>query len=98
MSTNLKGRATAAFSIVAVNEDGTVTITVTANSTGDEWEFVTETVQGTVALGKLVAELGKVATPVTASERRLNEQVAMYVAAGLDEGEADELALQVNSL
>ena len=98
MSTNLKGRATASFDVSAFNEEGRVTITIIADSTGDEWEYVTETVQGTVALGKLVAELGKVATPITASERRLNEQVAMYVAAGLDESEAEELASQVNSL
>jgi len=98
MSTNLKGRATASFYVEAFNEEGRVTITIIADSTGDEWEYVTETVQGTVALGKLVAELGKVATPITASERRFTEQVALYVGAGLGKNEAHALAVQVNTI
>ena len=81
MSTNLKGRTTASFNVEATDEGGTVTITITDDSTGEEWRRV-----------------WKVATPITASERRLNEQVSMYVWAGLDEDAAIELASQVNSL
>ena len=98
MSTNLKGRATASFDVTATNEEGLLTVTVNADSTSDEWEYVSETVNGTVALGKLVAELGKVATPVTASDRRFTEQVALYVDAGLGDDEAYALAVQVNTI
>ncbi len=98
MGTNLKGRATASFYVEAFNEEGKVTITVIADSTGDDWKSVGETVQGTVALGKFVAELGKVATPITASERKFTEQVALYVEAGLDESAAEALAVEVNTI
>jgi hypothetical protein len=98
MSTNLKGRATALFDIYSTNRDGRLEIAITADSTSEEWGEVSDTANGTVALGKIVAEIGKFATPITASERRWNNQVAMYVAAGLGDDEAYALATQVNSL
>ena len=97
-NSNLKGRATAAFDVEATNEGGTLFITITADSTSEEWTTSSDTVQGTVALGRAVAELGKVATPITAADRRFESQVKMYVDAGLGVGVAVALARQVNSL
>jgi hypothetical protein len=98
MGTNLKGRATAEFDVFSTNRDGQLEITIMADSTSEEWNESSDTVHGTVALGRLVAEIGKVATPVTASERRFTEQVSLYVAAGLGEDEANALAEQVNTI
>lgn len=97
-NSNLKGRATAAFTITATNADGVVTMTVTAASTSDEWTTASDSVNGTVALGKAIAELGKVATPITASERKLSAQVALYLQAGMTEKQANKLAASVNNI
>ena len=98
MSTNLKGRATASFDVFSTNRDGQLEITITADSTSKEWVESSDAVHGTVALGRLVAEIGKAATPITASERKFTEQVALYVEAGLDEDAAEALAVQVNTI
>ena len=96
---NLKGRATAAFTVEYEVTDEVLTITVTADVEGHE-DYIGEiaTANGTVALGKQVAEFGKIATPVTASERKLAAQVEMYIDSGLTEAQAIVLAAQVNSL
>ena len=95
---NLKGRATAKFAVVSDVTDGVITITVTADATVEDTPTLNQSVNGTVALGKAVAELGKSATPITASERKLTDQLAMYADAGLSEAQAKALASKVNGL
>ena len=95
---NLKGRATATFYVTSVISDGVLTIETVSDATVDDYDTFTQEVRGTVALGKALAELGKDATPITASERRMTEQLAMYADAGLTEKQAKALASKVNSL
>ncbi len=97
-NTNLKGRATATFNVVSSITDGVLRIVVTADATEDDFKDYSQTANGTVALGKMVAEEGKAATPVTASERKLAAQVALYMESGLDLETATAIAAQVNSL
>ena len=97
-NSNLKGRATAAFTVASDVADGVVTIIVTADATSDDVAVFTQTVNGTVALGKAVAEVGKFATPITTSERKLASQLDMYAAAGLTKAQAQALATKVNNL
>ncbi len=95
---NLKGRATATFNVVSSITDGVLRIVVTADATEDDYDDYGQTVNGTVALGKMVAIEGRGATPITASERKLAAQVALYMEAGLDLETATATAAQVNSL
>ena len=95
---NLKGRATAAFTILTDIEDNVLRMVITADVVSEDSAVWETTANGTVALGKAVAELGKIATPITAAERKLEAQVSMYVNAGLSDDEALALATQVNSL
>ena len=97
-NSNLKGRATATFVVMSEVTNGVLSITVTADATTDDSAPFAQDVNGTVALGKAVAELGKSATPITASERRLSAQVEAYVDAGLSYEEAVELAEKINAI
>ena len=95
---NLKGRATATFDVVSSITDGVLRIVVTADATEEDFKEYGQTVNGTVALGKAIAEEGKAATPISASQRKLAVQVTLYMESGLDLDAAVALAGQVNSL
>ena len=97
-NSNLKGRATAVFTVESNITDGVLFVNVVADATDEDYEHTSQSVNGTVALGKAIAELGKAATPITASERKLTEQLAMYAEAGLTVKQAKALASKVNSL
>ena len=88
-----KGRPTADYNVDADIHEGTLTIVITADvdddvtfvdDDGGEGTAIVAMASGTVALGNLVADIGKVATPKTNAERKREANVALLVAAGLD--------------
>jgi len=86
-----KGRATATFNVFAHVEDEELVIMARVPYVG-EFEAQELNVNGTVALGKAVAELGKVAAPITARSRRVAEFTQELVDNGLDADTATTLA------
>lgn len=89
----MKGRPTAKFTVDReINDEGELTIVITTDTlaTDELGTFVTDTANGTVALGKVVAELAKVATPETAAERKRNENIRLLVNAGLTQEAAEQ--------
>ena len=89
-----KGRATATFKVASSIVNGVLEVVITADATvGDDIGHIpTQTVNGTVALGQAVAELGKQATPITSADRKFAETVENNIAAGLTLEQATSLA------
>lgn len=89
---NLKGRATAKFAIEHSIVDGVLRVIVTSDATTSDYSERLSIANGTVALGKELAELGKSATPITAADRKFATAVANNMAAGLELEQATALA------
>ena len=89
-----KGRPTAEFTIRNQVDGDSLTITITADITAGDYADSVEYfyANGTVELGKVVAELGKTATPLTAADRKRADNVALLTAMGLTKDAAEKAA------
>jgi len=89
-----KGRATTEFMIEHWITESELVIKVHAPVESEDVFAELSYANGTVALGKAVAEIGKLATPETAREKRVKAYAQDLVAEGLNEERALELADQ----
>jgi len=89
-----KGRATTTYTINhRVTPEGDLLIEVNASGASDEYfDWIASEANGTVALGKAIAEIGKLATPITSKQAKVAALVADMVAEGISKERATELA------
>ena len=87
-----KGRATAAYSVGYDVRDSELHITVNVPSTSDDMDYKFKTVNGSVALGKFVAQLGvKYASVPTKAYAEQLAQFNALKAAGKTDEQADDI-------
>ena len=87
-----KGRATAAYTVGYDVSDSELHITINVPSTVEEFDYEQTTVNGSVALGKFVAQLGvELASVPTKARREQESKHAQLVAAGKTSAQADTI-------